>query len=440
MEKVFAIKKDDDKHLFFALYKNYLAVYNRVTKTKGEEDSMSDQSLWNKDFLLDTGINFIVYLIYYLLMVIIAVVAKDQLHASLSEAGLASGIFIVGTLLARLQFGKAIEVYGRRASLYGGIIFYFVTTLSYFYIPNLPFLYGIRFLNGMAYGIVSTATNTIIASCIPAKKRGEGINYYGLSTSLAAAVGPFLGMFLIMVTNFTFIITLCAVLVGLCLFGCLALHIEEMELTAEQLRKAKAWTLDNYVEYRVLVISVIGFFMGFSYSSVLTFLAAYAREINLVQAGTFFFVVYAVVITLTRPLTGVVFDRKGENYVLYPCYLCLAAGLLLLSISGVSWQLLLSGVFVGLGYGTFMSNGQAVCIKLTPPYRISVALSTYFVALDLGIGVGPYILGSLHGFLTFPQLYLVAAAIAAACFVMYHSFYGRKIDLINRAVRIYIHA
>ena len=97
---------------------------------------MSNQSLWNKDFLLDTGINFVVYLIYYLLMVIIAVVAKDQLHASLGEAGLASGIFIVGTLLARLQFGKAIELYGRRKSLYGGIILYFVTTLLYFSYPQ----------------------------------------------------------------------------------------------------------------------------------------------------------------------------------------------------------------------------------------------------------------------------------------------------------------
>ena len=386
---------------------------------------MSNQSLWNKDFLLDTGINFVVYLIYYLLMVIIAVVAKDQLHASLGEAGLATSIFIVGTLLARLQFGKAIELYGRRKSLYGGIILYFVTTLLYFYIPNLAILFAIRFLNGMAYGIVSTATNTIVASCIPADKRGEGINYYGLSTSLAAAVGPFLGMFLIVVTNFTFIITLCAVLVGLCMIGCIALHIDEITLTSEQVAKMKAMSLDNYVEYRVMVISIIGFFMGFAYSSVLTFLAAYAREINLVQAGTFFFVV---------------FDHKGENYVLYPCYICLAIGLFLLSITGASWQLLLSGVFVGLGYGTFMSNGQAVCIKLTPSYRISVALSTYFVALDLGIGVGPYVLGSLHGLLTFPQLYAVAAIVAIACFAMYYIFYGRKINLINRAVRIYIHA
>ncbi len=70
---------------------------------------MSNQSLWNKDFLLDTGINFVVYLIYYLLMVIIAVVAKDQLHASLGEAGLASGIFIVGTLLAACSSAKPLN-------------------------------------------------------------------------------------------------------------------------------------------------------------------------------------------------------------------------------------------------------------------------------------------------------------------------------------------
>ena len=60
------------------------------------KQGMKETSLWNTDFLLDTGINFVVYLIYYLLMVIIAVVAKDQLNASLSEAGLASGVLLLG--------------------------------------------------------------------------------------------------------------------------------------------------------------------------------------------------------------------------------------------------------------------------------------------------------------------------------------------------------
>ena len=53
--------------------------------------AMIKEKLWTKDFLLDTGINFLVFLIYYLLMVIIAVIAKNDLNASLAEAGLASG-------------------------------------------------------------------------------------------------------------------------------------------------------------------------------------------------------------------------------------------------------------------------------------------------------------------------------------------------------------
>ena len=405
-------------------------MHGSCKKTQNENGDgvivMSKSSLFNKDFILDTGINFVVYLIYYLLMVIIAVVAKEQLNASLSEAGLASGIFILGTLIARLQLGKEIELYGRKKALYFGIIFYLVTTLMYFYIPSLAVMFAVRFLNGMAYGVISTATNTIIASCIPEERRGEGINYYGLSTSLAAAIGPFLGMLLMLVANFSVIIITCVALILLCVVGCFALTIKEMDLTHEQRKQMKKYTLDNYVESRVMVISCIGFLMGFAYSSVLSFLAAYTREINLVDAGTFFFVVYAVIITVTRPVTGVIFDRKGENYVLYPCYLFLAAGLFLLSVTGSSATLLLSGALVGLGYGTFMSNGQAVCIKLTLPHRISVALSTYFVALDLGIGVGPYVLGSLRDFMPFEQLYAVAGGIAVICFILYFLFYGRK--------------
>lgn len=387
---------------------------------------MSERTLWNKDFILDTVINFLVYLIYYLLMVIIAVVAKDQLNASMGEAGLASGIFILGTLVARLQFGNNIEIYGRKKTLYGGMLFYLITTLMYFFIPSITMMFAVRFLNGLAYGITSTATNTIVTACIPVSKKGQGINYYGLSTSLAAAIGPFLGMILLLVADFRMIIGFCCALIVLCMIGCFMLNIREINLTEEQRQAMKKISVSNYLEPRVWAISLVGFLMGFSYSSVLTFLASYAREINLVEASTLFFVFYAGIITLTRPATGVLFDRKGENSVLYPCYVCLALGMFLLAITTKSWELLLSGIFIGLGYGTFMSNGQAVCIKITPPERVSVALSTYFVALDLGIGVGPYVLGSLHDMMNFSQLYETSGVIAIVCLIIYYIFHGRR--------------
>ena len=240
--------------------------------------SSSKERLWTKDFLLDTGINFLVYLIYYLLMVIIAVIAKNNLKASLAEAGLAAGIYIVGTLVARLLVGQQIELLGRKKILYIGMALYLITTIFYFYIPNLTIMYIIRLLNGFAYGVVSTATNTIIASCIPTARRGEGINYYGLSTSVAAAVGPFIGMFMMTRTSFNAIIELCVGLIVLCVIGCFFLNIKEIKLSPEEKARLSKFSLDNFVESKVAVISFIGFWVGFCYSSVLSFLAAYSKK------------------------------------------------------------------------------------------------------------------------------------------------------------------
>ncbi len=157
----------------------------------------AEEALWTSSFVLDTLINFLVFLIYYLLIVIIAVVAKDNLHATASQAGLAVGIYIIGTVVARLLAGRFISILGCRKMLYLGLLIYLISTAMYFYTPNLLMLDSVRFLNGFAYGITSTATSTIVAAIIPMSRRGEGINYYGLSTSLAAAVGPFLGILML---------------------------------------------------------------------------------------------------------------------------------------------------------------------------------------------------------------------------------------------------
>ena len=58
--------------------------------------------LWTRGFVLDTLVNFLIYIIYYMLMVIIASEAIHSLNASVSEAGLASGLFVLGTLVARV--------------------------------------------------------------------------------------------------------------------------------------------------------------------------------------------------------------------------------------------------------------------------------------------------------------------------------------------------
>ncbi|MGO1337781.1 MAG: MFS transporter [Leuconostoc fallax] len=385
-----------------------------------------EEKLFNKGFISITIINFIVYLVYYLLMVIIAVIAHDQLNASFAEDGFASGIYIIGTLLARLIMGKQLELWGRKFVVRAGAIFYLVTTIAYLFIPSISVMYLIRLLNGFAYGMTSTAANAIVTAYIPERKKGEGINYYGLSTSLAAAIGPFIGLILLSTTNFDFIVIFSSILILLSTIAIFSIKITNIKLTDEHKESLKKWTFSSFVESKALFIAAIGFLMGLSYSSVLSFLSSYAEEINLVSISSFFFVVYALVVTLTRPMSGRIFDLKGENYVMYPSYIFLALGLLVLAATTDGIVLLVAGAFIGLGYGTFMSNGQAIVLKLVASHRIGIALSTYFIGLDLGLGVGPYVLGDLHAILGFRQLYIVCAIIPVICAILYALFYRPK--------------
>ena len=235
--------------------------------------------------------------------------------------------------------------------LYAGIVFYLLTTILYFSLDSLFTLYIVRFLNGIGYGIASTATSTIVSSIIPAERRGEGINYYALSMSLAAAIGPLLGMLMQQQVSFVYIVDFCVVVLFACLVAVVYLDVQESSLTDERKAELQAFTLANFLEPRVYAISFVAFFMGICYSGVLGFLATYAQELNLLGAGTLFFVVYAVVITLARPAAGVLFDRKGEDFVMYPSYVCLSAGLLLLSVTTQSWTLLLAVFLLALVMG-----------------------------------------------------------------------------------------
>lgn len=391
-----------------------------------------NEKLFNKGFIAITLINFIVYLVYYLLMVIIAVIAQTNLHATLGQAGLASGIYIIGTLLARLFIGKKLELIGRKATLRYGALFYLITTIAYLYIPAIPILYLVRFLNGFGYGALSTATNTIVTAYIPRARHGEGINYYGLSTSLAAAIGPFLGMVLLNATNFHFIVAFSIALVFIITIACYLFPVKNVTLTQAHRDMLNRTSFDSFIEKKALFIAAMAFLMGLSYSSVLAFLSSYVKVIHLVQVSSLFFVVYALVITFTRPLSGKIFDAYGDKFVMYPSYLFLSLGLILLSITTNSWLLLVSGGVIGLGYGTFMSNGQAVCLKtVKDEHRISIALSTYFIGLDLGLGVGPYLLGELRTYLSFQNIYLVASILPIICMICYKIYTSQSLKKIS---------
>lgn len=387
---------------------------------------MNNSKLWTKNFLIISTANFFLYFTYYLLMVTITIFATEKFHASPSQAGLASGIFVIGILIARIFSGRYIDQVGWKKMLYIGFTFFLITTCLYILVNNMYFLLINRFLNGAAMGIASTATGTIVAKVIPNERRGEGTGYYTLSLTIAASIGPFLGMFITGHASFYMNFIVCIILLAFSFIAVFFVKVPKLEFKKEQLEQSKGFSLHNFFEIKAIPISIVAAIIALGYSSILIFITSYTKEVNLVDVGSLFFVVYAVFVLVSRPFTGRWFDKKGENFVMYPAILLFATALFILSQTHKGFSLLSAGALFGLGYGTTSSGVQAIAVKVSPKHRIGLATSTNFIFQDLGIGIGPFILGYFVPLIDYRGLYMMMAVIEFICIFLYYFLHGKK--------------
>ncbi|KOS68713.1 multidrug MFS transporter [Lysinibacillus contaminans] len=383
--------------------------------------------LWTKDFLIISLINFTITLIFFLLMVTIAGYAVDKFNASTSTAGLVSSIFIIGTLLGRLGGGRMIGDWGSKKTLFYGLLFFAVTTMLYFAAVNLPLLMINRLFQGVALGLASTATGTIIAQILPPTRRGEGIGYYSLSAILATAIGPFVGILLTQTfSDFRMVFVVDSVLAVICFMLYFIVTVPDAPKKTKDKSIKAGFKLSNFIEMRAVPISLVALMIGFAYSGVMSFMTFYAKELDLVTAGSYFFIVYAIVILLTRPFTGKLLDARGANIVVYPCLVIFTVGMYAFSSATNSIVFLVAAACIGIGYGNFNSVAQAIAIKVTPNERLGLATSTYFILYDFGLGVGPFFLGFFVPSRGYSAIFFSMVFVILLSIVLYYYMYGKQ--------------
>ncbi|WP_180058550.1 MFS transporter [Acinetobacter sp. YH12227] len=390
----------------------------------------NNAALWTRNFILVSAINFQLVLIFYLLVVVIVGYAVAELGATTAQAGLISGLFIVGTLVGRLLVGKFLERFGRKTTLIVGLTGFLLFSGLYFIPFGVGMLLFVRFMHGFMMGMASTVLGTIIAQILPASRRGEGIGYYSMSSTLGTAIGPFLAIWMMLNVGYQSIFVVSTVIAVCCLVVAWLIQVPDLPKINKAIETVVAMKKPNwfsqFVEPNAVPISLIMLFASICYSGVLSFINFYAKEINLVETASFFFLMYAIAILISRPFTGPLMDRKGENIIIYPAFIIMGIALILLSITHSSWMLLLCAGLLGLGYGNIQSVCQTIAVKSAPLERMGFATSTFFIFLDAGLGFGPYFIGMLLDYIGYAQLYLYSAFAAFSCILAYYLLHGRQ--------------
>ncbi|MHA6670359.1 MFS transporter [Homoserinimonas sp. A447] len=385
---------------------------------------VSIEALWSHGFVLAILINFLVGLIFFAFVTTIALYAIERFQVSEGIAGFAAGAFVLGALASRVLVGKFLDHIGRRRMFLIGLAIFVVTTVLYLAADSLALLILIRLAHGAAFGIAHTAITASVMALIPVRRRGEGTGYYGVANSLSTALGPLLGVYFVGYVSYNalfFFASACAI--G-ALIVALFLRPPEVVVSVEAKQAKWRYRLPDIIDPAAIGISATMFLAGVAFSGVMVFLSSYAESLGVGEAAALFFIVYASVGLIGRLFIGRMQDRHGDNAVIYPTFASFAIGLALLAFASNGLFLLVAAVFLALGFGALMPCAQAIAVTVVPNDRIGVAVSTFFIALDAGTGIGPMATGTIAALVGFQGMYATLAGLVVATAVLYHFAHG----------------
>ena len=383
--------------------------------------------LFTRDFVLASVANLFISMVFYLLMTSMALYAVERFNASDSAAGLASSAFIIGSVVARLFAGKLLATVGRKPLLMISLAVFVVASILYIPSNSIWLLLIVRFVHGMAFGTGNTALATSVQSLIPPGRRSEGTGYFGLSTTLSTAAGPFLAVLMSANGNYTAVFLFCAISSAAALLICLFLRLPEppKKTSRDHQTKRGGGFIRSIISPAALPISLVLLVCGTAYSGIIAFLAPYLISASMTEAASWFFIVYAVTVLISRLFAGRIQDTKGDNAVMYPLLVVFALGMAALALQPGNLSIAAAAVLTGLGFGALMPCAQAIAVSAVSPAEIGVATSTFFLMLDLGVGFGPVVLGLAIPHLGYTGMFGILAAFSAAGIALYYVVHGR---------------
>jgi MFS family permease len=381
-------------------------------------------ALWSGQYTLTILGTLFIFIPYALFLPVLPVYILERLHGSLEAAGSVNAVFLIASVLFRAQTMWLEALFGRRRTLLASCFLFFVSNCLYLVATHTVTLIATRFFSGICFAIANTSIMSLGSRLAPRQRIGEGLAYLTTVVTAGTAIGPFAGLSLARAYGFAAVFVFSALMTFIGLVITFAIRIPD-DIANEPRIVCRFNFRENY-EFKAVPVSTALLLMAVAYSGVISFVSVYAKQLHLLFAGSWFFVVLSVFSIVSRLATGRLYDRFGANAVMYPAIFLLSAGLLLLGMASSSAALLTAAALVGLAYGIAVPSVQTIAIQKSPSHRISAVTATVFTFLDMGMGAGAYIVGvGIHA-LGYAGLYLLLSPLVLSVSFLYYCVHGRK--------------
>jgi len=378
-----------------------------------KEHVSSKEKIWTRDFILICLANFFVFLGFQMTLPTIPLFV-ESLGGNDRLIGVVVGIFTFSALLIRPFAGQLLETKGRRFVFLAGLTIFILTIGVFGFTTSLILLFAIRVIQGIGWGYSTTASGTIATDLIPAKRRGEGMGYYGLSGNVALAIGPSLGLILVNMISFKELFLICGLLGAIAWISASTIRYKKAEPIAIAAKTTK-W---NLYEKSALQPSILIFFISVTFGGISTFLPLYADQRGVTGIQWYFFIFAAALMT-TRIFAGQLYDKHGHKAIYIPSTILISIAMLLLAWMPNNTVLYIAAICYGLGFGALQPALQAWSVEKAAANRKGMANATYFSFFDLGIGFGAILFGQIGYFLDYRSIYITASLSVLLSIVIY---------------------
>jgi len=322
------------------------------------------------------------------------------------QAGLVTGMLAFTALLLRPFVGWLADAWRRRPMVLIGTGCYTVANLMYGVFRSLPLLMFGRVLHGFGLSNYSTASSAFLADIAPPHRRAEAMGYYSIMMDVGILGGPALAFFLAKYTGLQHIFFITAALALIAFI----ISVPVREHRPPRTGPLPPWRLKTGIVCKpALSAAWVAFCMGMGVGPIVAFIAIFARQKGVDNPGLFFSA-QAIALMVSRTFSGRISDRHGRISVIVPGLISMAAGLLLLPFTHTLPQLMLSALFLGLGFGCSQPATMALTVDLVSPEQRGMAVSTYFLGFDSGISLGSFALGGITTAFGFSVTWILAAA------------------------------
>ncbi|MWC27976.1 MFS transporter [Paenibacillus sp. MMS18-CY102] len=379
--------------------------------------------LWTVSFIALSVSSFLLFFNLQMLLSSFPTYVKSEFGAGDLGVSLVTSVFAASAIITRFGTAVLMRKLPRAMILYIGVALATLTTALYVAAGSIGSLLAMRAGYGVGFGMASTIIPTLVSQIIPAARIGEGIGYFGLSSSLAMSMGPAIGMNVMKHAGFG---TLVAAGAATLLFIVPLLLITRAIPPQPKLQNAAPAIIAHHAKPRSIPIpllfpALLNTLLSITYSGLLSFIALFGQSVHLEQVGLFF-LFNVITILIVRPISGKLFDSRGPATVLIPAAISVIASMLVLAHTVSMPMLVLSALLYGLGFGAIQPTLQAWMIRVMPKEKHAAANSMFYNSTDFGVAIGALLLGAISSATSYSVMYQYAGGFMALFLILFVTY------------------